>query len=199
MRSVPPSFSRRFRPGTYPPGSRRSLTALIAAGQVLSSLFVAAQNLPAPTAPVPTPVGWYDLFERGDFVGRWLRNERTQIWSKPQIDHDFDKPSKSSGKPSLQDVEGTYWQQGSYCQWAAPGNRTNATHRGASPPASVHFKFELVPLGHDAHDRTNLQIHPDGAPAGTAGCVGIQSYEHCCRALFLLRHHSNTRILVSNN
>jgi len=62
-------------------------------------------------------------------------------------------------------------------------------------PASIHFKFELSPIGNFT-TRTFLQIHPDGFCDGTAGCVGIQAYDDCCKVLYLVRHYFQTRLLV---
>ena len=57
------------------------------------------------------------------------------------------------------------------------------------------FKFELSPIG-DFTTRTYLQIHPDGFCDGTAGCVGIQAFDDCCKVLYLVRHYFQTRLLV---
>jgi hypothetical protein len=88
-----------------------------------------------------------------------------------------------------------YLQQGSYCQWATAGNRTAYTHNGANPPSSIQFKFELVEA-YEFTTRTNLQIHPDGFNDGTAGCVGMQNYNDCCKIFFLLRHYYGTSLRV---
>ena len=128
----------------------------------------------------PTPVGWYGLFERTDFRRIWDGNAR------PQTDHTIDRNGRPLG----------YWQQGSYCQWAAVGNRTTYTHTGENPPTSIRYKFELVPWGHNAHGRTVLQIHPDGFNDGTAGCVGTQNYNDCTRSFYLLRNYFDTRLNV---
>jgi hypothetical protein len=134
----------------------------------------------------PTPAGWYGLFERTDFRTWWDGRAR------PQTNHSTGANGQALG----------YLQQGSYCQWSGPGNRAGQhqhgayQHTGANPPASVHFKFELVPWGHNAHGRTVLQIHPDGFNDGTAGCVGIQSYTDCCHIFFLLRHYFGTKLQV---
>lgn len=128
----------------------------------------------------PTPPGWYGLYERTDFRTTWDGRAR------PQTDH--------TNGPNRQPLG--YLQQGSYCQWSSPGNRDTYTHQGANPPASIRFKFELVPWGHNAHGRTVLQIHPDGLNDGTAGCVGLQTYNDCCRIFFLLRHYFGTRLNV---
>lgn len=130
----------------------------------------------------PTPSGWYGLYERTDFRTTWEGRAR------PQTDHTKDRNGQSLG----------YLQQGSYCQWSGPGNYSGNPyrHQGANPPASIRFKFELVPWGHNANGRTVLQIHPDGWNDGTAGCVGLQSYEDCCRVFFLMRHYFGTSIRV---
>jgi len=130
----------------------------------------------------PTPAGWYGLYERTDFRTWWDGRAR------PQTDHTTNRQGQPLG----------YLQQGSYCQWSGPGNRTAYTHQGASPPSSVRFKFELVPWGHNAHGRTVLQIHPDGFNDGTAGCVGLQAYSDCCRVFFLIRHYFGARLNVEN-
>jgi len=128
----------------------------------------------------PTPLGWYGLWERTGFRTWWEGRAR------PQTDHTIGRNGQQLG----------YLQQGSYCQWSGPGNRTAYTHQGANPPSSVRFKFELVPWGHNAHGRTFLQIHPDGFNDGTAGCVGLQTYNDCCRFFFLFRHYFGTQLHV---
>ncbi|HCN29397.1 MAG TPA: hypothetical protein DIT64_11725, partial [Verrucomicrobiales bacterium] len=144
----------------------------------------------------PTPVGWYGLYERLDINPNWQFSQRTQRWSRPQQDHNYNHPSGGHRRPPLQDATGQYWQQGSYSQWSTAGNRTAYTHRGAAPPPSVQFKFELVNWGHNAHGRDLLQIHPDGWNDGTLGCVGLQNYNDCCRIFFLLRHYFGTRLQI---
>ena len=144
----------------------------------------------------PTPIGWYGLFERLDFNPDWQFNQKTQRWIRPQQDHNFNHPSGGRQRPPLQDTTAEYWQQGSYSQWSMVGNRTTYTHRGAATPPSVQFKVELVNWGHNAHGRDLLQIHPDGWNDGTAGCVGIQTYNDCCRVFFHLRHYYGTQIHV---
>lgn len=143
----------------------------------------------------PTPPGWYGLYERPDINPNWQYNDRTRRWSRPQQDHNYNHPSGGQRRPPLQDATGQYWQQSSYSQWATPGNRTAVTHRGASTPASIQFKFQLVEA-YEFTSRTELQIHPDGWSDGTAGCVGLQTYEDCCRILFLLRHYFGTMLHV---
>lgn len=73
MQSNSPLLPRCFRPRTLLPGSRRTLTTLIAAGQVLSSLVLTAQNLPSPTPPVPPP---WDFTPVPDPSGQWWRTLR---------------------------------------------------------------------------------------------------------------------------
>ena len=147
----------------------------------------------------PTPMGWYGLWDRNPNDSDqepWMRTS----WlgsSRPQTNHHRNAAQSLLG----------YVQQGSYCQWAALGNHEipnkgfyaydndddNAPYVGM--PASIHFKFELSPIGNFT-TRTFLQIHPDGFCDGTAGCVGIQSYADCVKVLFLLRHYFETRLLV---
>ena len=98
-------------------------------------------------------------------------------------------------------------QQGSYCQWAQPGNHNipdkglygydngNAADPEQGLPPSIHFKVELSEVG-EFTPRTYLQIHPDGFNDGTLGCIGIQNYDGCCKVLYLLNHYFQTRILV---
>ena len=128
----------------------------------------------------PTPVGWYGLWERTDFRTWWEGRAR------PQTDHTIGRNGQQLG----------YLQQGSYCQWSGSGNRTTYTHQGTNASSSIRFKFELVPWGHNPHDRTLLQIHPDGFNDGTAGCVGIQTYNDCCWGFFFLRHYYGTQLNV---
>jgi hypothetical protein len=148
----------------------------------------------------PTPMGWYGLWARN--LGNNNNDMRT-AWtpggSRPQTNHDY---GPGNSRPALGFV-----QQGSYCQWAAPGNH-NIPNKGlygydngndADPydgmPASIHFKFELVEIGNFT-TRDLLQIHPDGFCDGTLGCIGIQTYDDCCKVLFLVRHYFQSRLLV---
>jgi hypothetical protein len=139
----------------------------------------------------PTPMGWYGLFERADMRTWWDGS------SRPQTNHHLNASSSFLG----------FVQQGSYCQWDQPGNH-NIPGKGAygydngsasdpyqGMPNSIHFKFELSPIGNFT-TRTSLQIHPDGFCDGTAGCVGIQAYDDCTKVLYLVRHYFQTRLLV---
>ncbi len=151
----------------------------------------------------PTPMGWYGLWDRNPndtSVYPWMRPEWLLIkgvWNRPQVNHHLNENDDPLG----------FVQQGSYCQWAQDGNHVipgkglygydndNASDPFQGMPASIHFKFELSPVG-SFTTRTELQIHPDGFCDGTAGCVGVQSYDDCCKALFLVRHYFQTRLLV---
>ena len=142
----------------------------------------------------PTPMGWYGLFNRS--------HQMTTVWTengtvRPQTNHHVDGGNDFLG----------YVRQGPYCQWAEDGNY-NIPGKGLfgydsgddeypyfDMPASIHFKYELTEIG-EFTTRTVLQIHPDGLRDGTAGCIGLQNYQDCCRANFLLRHYFQTRILV---
>jgi hypothetical protein len=147
----------------------------------------------------PTPMGWYGLYARN----RGNNNTDMRTWwdgnSRPQTNHHY---GPGQGQPAL-----GYVQQGSYCQWAQAGNH-NIPGKGAygydngnnsdpyqGMPASIHFKFQLVEIGNFT-TRSELQIHPDGFCDGTAGCVGIQTYDDCCKVLFLVRHYFQSRLLV---
>ena len=147
----------------------------------------------------PTPIGWYGLYARN----RGNNNIDMRTWwdgnSRPQTNHHY-------GPGQSQQALG-YVQQGSYCQWAQSGNH-NIPGKGAygydngnnsdpyqGMPASIHFKFQLVEIGNFT-TRSELQIHPDGFCDGTAGCVGIQTYDDCCKVLFLVRHYFQSRLLV---
>jgi hypothetical protein len=147
----------------------------------------------------PTPMGWYGLYARN----RGNNNTDMRTWwdvnRRPQTNHHY---GPGQGQPAL-----GYVQQGSYCQWAQAGNH-NIPGKGAfgydngnnsdpyqGMPASIHFKFQLVEIGNFT-TRSELQIHPDGFCDGTAGCVGIQTYDDCCKILFLVRHYFQSRLLV---
>jgi hypothetical protein len=143
----------------------------------------------------PTPPGWYGIYERLDISPDWRYSDRTRRWSRPQRDHNYDFPNGRQLRPPLKDGVGQYWQQGSYSQWGTPGNRDRVTHRGASTPPSIQFKFQLVEA-YEFTPRSLLQIHPDGWSDGTAGCVGLQTYNDSCRIFFLLRHYSGTMLHV---
>lgn len=146
----------------------------------------------------PTPMGWYGLYARN----RGGNNTDMRTWwtpkgARPQTNHHLDKNDAFLG----------YVQQGSYCQWSQAGNH-NIVGKGAygydneddsdrydGMPDSIHFKFELVEIG-EFTTRTYLQVHPDGYCDGTAGCLGLQTYDDCCKVLFLMRHYFQTRLLV---
>lgn len=145
----------------------------------------------------PTPMGWYGLWDRNPSDGNAGMRTNWDGSSRPQTNHHRNADGLSLG----------FVQQGSYCQWAQPGNheipgkgpfgydnaKNNDPYQGM--PASIHFKFELSPIGNFT-TRTYLQIHPDGFNEGTAGCVGIQNYDDCCKVLYLVRHYFQTRLLV---
>jgi hypothetical protein len=148
----------------------------------------------------PTPMGWYGLWARNrGNNNNDMRTTWTPGGSRPQTNHDY---GPGNSRPAL-----GYVQQGSYCQWATPGNY-NIPNKGlygydngndSDPydgmPASIHFKFELVEIGNFT-TRDLLQIHPDGFCDGTLGCIGIQTYDDCCKVLFLVRHYFQSRLLV---
>jgi hypothetical protein len=146
----------------------------------------------------PTPMGWYGLWARNrGNNNNDMRTTWTPGGSRPQTNHHRNAAGNLLG----------FVQQGSYCQWAQAGNH-NIEGKGAygydndndsdpyeGMPASIHFKFELSPIG-SFTTRDLLQIHPDGFCDGTAGCVGIQTYDDCCKVLFLVRHYFQSRLLV---
>ncbi|MES2440208.1 MAG: hypothetical protein V4584_14155 [Verrucomicrobiota bacterium] len=146
----------------------------------------------------PTPMGWYGLRARNrGNNNNDMRTTWTSDGSRPQTNHHHNASGNFLG----------YVQQGSYCQWEQAGNH-NIKGKGAyghdngndadpyqGMPASIHFKFELSPIGNFT-TRDSLQIHPDGFRDGTAGCIGIQAYDDCCKVLFLVRHYFQSRILV---
>ena len=149
----------------------------------------------------PTPMGWYGLWTRNaggntmDMRISWLNLGGK--WNRPQTNHHVNETSNPLG----------YVQQGSYCQMAQTGNyiingkgpygydNGNDANPYEGIPASIHFKFELCPIGNFT-TRDLLQIHPDGFCDGTAGCIGVQTYSDCCKLLFLVNNYYQTRILV---
>ena len=92
-------------------------------------------------------------------------------------------------------------KQGGYCRWLqddkAPGYTTTylyqhkfAADRNIGKPSmptttspdgqTIMFKFQtegITPA--DDANREDIQFHPDGKKDGTAGCIGIQSYDDC--------------------
>lgn len=126
-----------------------------------------------------------------------MRTTWTPSGSRPQTNHHLNGNGGTLG----------YVQQGSYSQWAQPGNYNipgkgfygydngNDSDPFHGMPDSVHFKFQLVEIG-EFTTRSELQIHPDGYCDGTAGCIGIQTYDDCCKVLFLMRHYFQSRLLV---
>jgi hypothetical protein len=149
----------------------------------------------------PTPRGWYGIWDRNpnddnDGMRTWWDVESNPP-ARPQTNHHRNSSGNFLG----------FVQQGSYCQWSQAGNH-NIEGKGAygydngndsdpyqGMPSSIHFKFELNPIGNFT-SRTYLQIHPDGFCDGTLGCVGIQAYDDCTKVLYLLRHYFQTRLLV---
>jgi hypothetical protein len=149
----------------------------------------------------PTPRGWYGIWDRNpndnDDGMRTFWDRDSNPPARPQTNHDRNSSGNYLG----------FVQQGSYCQWSQAGNH-NIEGKGAygydngndsdpyqGMPASIHFKFELNPIG-SFTSRTYLQIHPDGFCDGTLGCVGIQAYDDCTKVLYLVRHYFQTRLLV---
>lgn len=91
-------------------------------------------------------------------------------------------------------------RQGNYCRWLqddnAPGYATNYLYkqsiegdRNIGKPSmptttsdsgqTVMFKFQTEVIPPNTSQRTEIQFHPDGKKDGTAGCIGIQTYDAC--------------------
>jgi hypothetical protein len=47
-----------------------------------------------------------------------------------------------------------------------------------------------------SQDRVGIQIHPDGQRDGTAGCIGIQNYDHCRQVAQILRLYHGLKVKV---
>ncbi len=74
------------------------------------------------------------------------------------------------------------WNQGSMSVWDKSGytnegyyNPNSSIDKAIGAPLVSEFKYYID----DAHDRTDIRIHPDGSPSGTQGCIGIKSYSDC--------------------
>jgi len=110
---------------------------------------------------------------------------------------DFDGPDqrdKESGSGATKKIS-----QGGYVRWKQddetdPAKRYTRLYRydASNPhdatigkPISIMFKYDLMPIEPvTAPRRSEIQIHPDGEctdpkMAGTAGCIGIQTFKDC--------------------
>jgi hypothetical protein len=131
-----------------------------------------------------TPPGWYLTYERTDFTGT--------------------QRDTSSGTARNKKIK-----QGSYVRWKQddetdPNLRYTTTYLydaskdkdwGIGEPDAVRFKFQLEVIPPtSAANRSQIQIHPDGKQNGTAGCVGIQTYEDCLEVLHVLRRYNALKL-----
>jgi hypothetical protein len=68
---------------------------------------------------------------------------------------------------------------------------------GSPSPSEISFKFDVFPIPPTTtQNRTGIQIHPDGFKDGTAGCIGIQSYDNCRQVLQVLRRYHGLKVKV---
>ncbi|MEO8616437.1 MAG: hypothetical protein ABI600_14935 [Luteolibacter sp.] len=138
-----------------------------------------------------TPPGWWETERRTDFTG-------------PQ-------PDKISGNGSDKKIK-----QGGYVRWkqddeTAAANRyttpyrydaSNAHDAAIGEPTAIRFKFDMTAIAPGtAQGRTDIQIHPDGECAdnvmgGTAGCIGIQTYNDCLKVDGILQRFHGLKVKV---
>jgi hypothetical protein len=109
-----------------------------------------------------------------------------------------------------------FLRQGGYVQWKQddetnPAMRytqiyrydgTNPHDRAIGPPKWIRFKYDMFPITPTtAQNRTDIQIHPDGEcndpnMGGTAGCIGIQTWDGCNAIHKILRIYHGLKVKV---
>ena len=138
-----------------------------------------------------TPPGWWKTKRRTDFTGA--------------------QPDQISGTGPNKKIK-----QGGYVRWkqddeADAANRYTTVYRydasnthdaAIGEPTSIRFKYDMDPITpSEAQNRTDIQIHPDGectdnVMAGTAGCIGIQSYSYCEQVLRTIENYHGLKVKV---
>ena len=106
-----------------------------------------------------------------------------------------------------------YLKEGNYCRWIQddatnpaqsytqpykffPTN-THDSQIGSPSPNEISFKFDVFPIPPTmTQNRVGIQIHPDGKKDGTAGCIGVQNYDHCQQVLQSLRRYHGLKVKV---
>lgn len=138
-----------------------------------------------------TPPGWWSTERRTDFSG--------------------EQPDAKSGIGANRKI-----RQGGYVRWSQDDetsaaaryttryryDASNAHDASLGEPTSLKFKYalEAIPPS-EAQDRTDIQIHPDGEcldpiMAGTAGCIGIQTYQDCKQIDYVLQRFHGLRVKI---
>ncbi len=70
---------------------------------------------------------------------------------------------------------------------------------GASGNNEVHFAYLLDPIPPSTnHGRDGIAIHPDGECDGTAGCIGIQTWNDCNRIQYTLKYYHGLKVKVES-
>jgi hypothetical protein len=138
-----------------------------------------------------TPPGWWKTKRRTGFTGT--------------------QPDQISGTGPNKKIK-----QGGYVRWkqddeADAANRYTTVYRydasnthdaAIGEPTSIRFKYDMSPITpSEAQNRTDIQIHPDGectdtVMAGTAGCIGIQSYSYCEQVLKTIENYHGLKVKV---
>jgi len=136
--------------------------------------------------------------------GWWRTTRRTDF-------NDPDQRDKESGSGGTKKIS-----QGGYVRWKQddetdPAKRytklyrydaANAHDAGIGEPKPIQFKYQLdAIMPETAQGRTNIQIHPDGEctdpeMAGTAGCIGIQTYSNCEQVLRTLENYHGLKVKI---
>jgi hypothetical protein len=125
------------------------------------------------------PPGWRVVFERTDLT--------------------VAQKDSSSGSGRSKKIK-----QGGYVRWKQD-DETDVARRytknylydaskdndyGIGEPDAISFKFQTEVISPtSAANRSEIQIHPDGKKDGTAGCIGIQTFQGCKDVSKLLRRY----------
>lgn len=145
-----------------------------------------------------TPPGW------------WRQWESDKKWTDEQLD------APTGTGPTRKVVQGGYvrWRQDDETdpakRYTTPYHYdgTTAHDRAAGEPVGLKFKYDMEPIppanstiGAAAQNRSAIQIHPDGQcnhsiMGGTAGCIGIQTWEGCNEVPATLKRFRGLKVKV---
>jgi hypothetical protein len=166
----------------------------------------------------PTPAGWYFLSERPfgerDDVGfSWTKN---QGWTdqgnllRDQTKFPYPLTSRNAKFVEHSDklIQGrqSVWKDdiGEVAVGSCGLKTYDAEKHGPQRPKSACFKFDILPdrvlkiSNTKSITRDNMQVHPDGYPKGTHGCIGLQEYHEAIRVEYLMRHLQGIGLHVRN-
>jgi hypothetical protein len=158
----------------------------------------------------PTPVGWYFISERVHMnAGKLEWVERLGYVTDVDYMHKDGSYKCSLVKRKPLSVDDKVIVQGRMSVWMndigkvvkpAELKEYNAIRDGADAPVSAAYKFDMLPGRYSGGThRDALQIHPDGYPRGTQGCIGLQEYHQAIEVQYLMRHMKGVGLAVIND